>query len=126
MLKFSELQNLSGADLLAKIEPVSAKLVPELVSKGILNANGVTKLVTDDMFSTELEYTVDGNKLFANVDGNISQDYVISVFENGFNVVNLESESCANIEIESQEGNVLNCDDCCFVPLCQVDMFDME
>lgn len=126
MLKFSELQNLSGADLLAKIEPVSAKLVPELVSKGILNANGVTKLVTDDMFSTELEYTVDGTNLLSNVDGNISQDYVISVFENGFNVVNLESESCANIEIESQEGNVLNCDDCCFVPLCQVDMFDME
>lgn len=126
MLKFAELQNLSGADLLAKIEPISAKLVPELVSKGVLNANGITKLVSDDMFSESLEYTVDGNKLFANVDGNISQDYVISVFENGFNVVNLESESCANIEIESQEGNVLNCDDCCFVPLCQVDMFDME
>lgn len=126
MLKFSELQNLSGAELLSKVEPVSAKLVPELVSKGILNANGVTKIKgfsTEDM---DLEYTVEGNKLFCTEeDGDISQDYVIGLLENGFKVVNLKSESCANIEIKSIEDNTLSCSSC-FVFLSQVDMFDMD
>lgn len=121
MLKFSELQNLSGAELLSKVEPVSAKLVPELVSKGILNANGVTKIKGDRTF----DYTVKDDKLFYKDNGMEGQDYVIGLIENGFKVVDVASETCSVIEIESIEDNTINCTNA-FVFLCQVDMFDME
>lgn len=44
---------------------------------------------------------------------------------NGFNVVDVENGTCANIEIESIEGNTVKCSNA-FIYLNQVDMFDME
>lgn len=126
MLKFSELQNLEGVELISKVEGVSSKLVKELVSKGVLQAKGKTILKGLEIDSPELVYTVEGGKLFATYGGKTYEDYVIGITPNSIKVVSGSSiPECANIEIESVDGNVLNCRGG-FALLCQVDMFDME
>lgn len=105
MLDVKELKGLSCLEVENKVKPISAKLVPMLVDRGILKANKGVLFKSGSMYNLDLEYSVMGGSLNCECEGATSKEYVVAITEDGFNVVSLNGSSAfyGELKILSQD-----------------------
>lgn len=105
MLKFNDLTRLSYGELESKVIEASGILVPKLVDRGIVKANGSIEFKSSSMNCLDLSISVlNGVFLNSNCEGCTNTEYVISLTEKGFNTVSIYDDGnvmCTEYNIES-------------------------
>lgn len=100
MLTIKDLKGLSYVEVENKVKPVSAKLVPMLVERGILKANKGVLFESNNMYNLNMKYTVEDTTLICDCEGGNCIEYVIGINDNGFNVISLDANSMCYGEIK--------------------------
>lgn len=109
MLKLNDLSKLSSEVLEAKVSEVSAILVPKIVDRGIVKANGNMEFKSNSLNCLDISISVlKGAYLSCSCEGVSNTEYVISVSENGFNTVSILDDGtviCNEYNVESISEN---------------------
>lgn len=92
MFNVKELKGLSNEEVLNRVKPISTKLVPMLIKKGLLKENGSVSYISNNMHNIDVVYTVKGVDLWVECEGVKGREYVVGITDGGFNVVFLADD----------------------------------